>query len=560
MSLRTQQLKYLAFRRSYGILVLCMVLAAVSGIQAIHSQSTGDYRSVISGNWNNPTTWQRYNGTAWVAAVDYPGQNSDVDRVTVRGGNTVTLNIDVNAFMINELFIGDRSGADDILLIPDNGDFDLHTRDLVVEIDGVLEWVKNANIYLPEGSRVINQGGTISTNKSCNASQVIYIGTEKFSTCNGNGGSDYSFDDLETALPPPTSDGDQEECAEQPVQTLTASATPPQNAYVVWYATETGGSEISPTLNTVGTVTYYAESVDDVDADRRSIFRTPVSLTLKPSPTIMVSRAPLCNLLTNTYSLEVTVSSGSVSSTAGTVTDLGGNEWSVSNVPSGTDIVITVTEINGCTDEVAVTSPNCTCPPLNAPVSGGDQSYCSGDPVPELTATVNAGETVDWYDTSSGGVLLASGTQTYTPSGPGTYYAQTRNSVSGCTSSSRTAVSVSEDPRPTATIGPDRTVLVGQVPVFTASATSADTYQWQVSVDGGISYSDLVDGPNYSGSQTLNLTLNTVGINQNNYLYRLLASKSGSSCPPTPSLSAQLTVRIGSIISNRSITPRIRPD
>lgn len=545
--------------RSYYRFISCLIVFIIGNIYMAHAQSAGDYRSLLSGNWNSPTTWQTFNGTSWVAATDYPGQNSNVNRVTIMGGNTVTLNIDVNAFTISELFIGDRAGADDILLIPDNGDFTLNVTDLIVEVDGILEWVRNANIYLPAGARVINQGGTISTNKSCNASQVIFIGTEKFSTCNGNGGSDYSFDDLETALPPPTSDGDQVECAQPSIQTLTASATPPQNAYVVWYAGESGGSPVSPTWNTIGSITYYAESVDDVDSDRRSIFRTPVSLTLKPSPDIAVTQSPSCNLFTNTYSLEVSVSSGTVSSTAGIVSDLGGNRWRISEVPDGTDITVTVTAANGCTDQTFINSPNCTCPVVDAPVSGGNQRYCSGDPVPPLTAGVNAGETVDWYTASTGGTLVLAGSESYTPSAPGTYYAEARNTVTSCTSDSRTAISLTEDARPEAVIGPDQQTLVGQSPVFTATATSADMYQWQFSADGGVSFSNLSDGPGYTGTKTLTLTITTAELANNNYLYRVLASKSGSSCPPTPSATARLTVRIGSIIINRFTTPRVVP-
>lgn len=42
------------------------------------AQASGDYRSVASGPWNALSTWERYNGTTWVApsgAQGYPGQN-----------------------------------------------------------------------------------------------------------------------------------------------------------------------------------------------------------------------------------------------------------------------------------------------------------------------------------------------------------------------------------------------------------------------------------------------------------------------------------------------------
>jgi gliding motility-associated-like protein len=63
-----------------------------------------------------------------------------------------------------------------------------------------------------------------------------------------------------------------------------------------------------------------------------------------------------------------------------------------------------------------------------------------------LSATVSSGNTVDWYAAPTGGTALASGTTTYTTpsiSQTTTYYAETRNIVSGCVSTSRTAVTAS---------------------------------------------------------------------------------------------------------------------
>lgn len=546
-----------SFPWNRAIVIAVLSCFFIINSQSVRAQSSGDYRSVASGNWNNPAIWQTYNGVSWVPASSAPGLTADAGTVQIMNNTTVTLNVNVNGFTINELIIGDRSGGNDTLLIPDNGEIDLNVNDLIVEVDGILEWEKNGNIYLPAGSRVINQGGTISTSKSCNASQVIYIGTDKFSTCNGNGGSDYSFEDLEESLPPPNSDGDLDECAENPIQTLTASATPPQNAYVVWYANETGGSEVSPTWNTIGTTTYWAESVDDVDSSRRSIFRTPVQLTLRPSPTISVSSSPTCNLLTNTYSLEVTVSGGTVSSTDGTVTDLGGNEWRVSNVPDGTDIVVTVTETNGCTADLQVTSPNCGCPVVNAPNSDGDVRYCEGDPIPALSVTVGPGETADWYDAASGGTLLQVANTDYTPASTGVYYAEARNQVTGCVSSSRTAISLSEDTAMTVVQGGDQTVFSGDSVIFSGVSTGADTYQWEVSEDNGATFQPLSDNAEYSGTTTPDLQLAPVDLDKQGYLYRLEVSHSTSACPAVTSNSARLNIRLRTLILNRNVTKKV---
>jgi surface antigen len=61
----------------------------------------------------------------------------------------------------------------------------------------------------------------------------------------------------------PISGGDQTECALSPVQTLTATATAPAGSSVVWYDAMVGGNVVAnPDLNVVGTIIYYAESVE----------------------------------------------------------------------------------------------------------------------------------------------------------------------------------------------------------------------------------------------------------------------------------------------------------
>ena len=525
------------------------------------AQVTGDYRSKATGNWSSAATWQIYNGSAWINATSYPGQNSNVGTVTIGSGNTVTLNVNINSiYSINKLIIGDRNGGSDNLSLPDNGSFQVNIMQVSVESDGIVSWVKNADLYLPEGAQIYNNGGQIRTDKNCNASQNIFIGTEKFSNCNGKGGVDFSFDDIESALPPPTSNGDITECAQNPIQTLTASATPPSGAYVEWFTASSGGSPVSPTLNTVGTVTYYGESVDNSNSNRRSLFRTAVTLTIRPRPTITISSAPTCVFALfspTTYRLEVTVSTGSVTSTAGNVNNTSGNRWAITNVPNGTNIVVTVTDANGCTNQLPVTAPNCSCPVVNAPTSGGNRSYCAGDPVPSITATVGFGETVDWYSAASGGTLLLMGNTSYTPSGPGTYYAEARNTTTNCRSGARTAITLIRDTPSTAAIGPNQSIFTGGNAIFTVTTTNADTYQWQVSTDGGTIFNNIVNGTEYAGTQSTALTVKTAGVNKNGYRYRVLASKSGSGCPPTNSASALLTVKVKTVITNRKITHRV---
>jgi hypothetical protein len=105
----------------------------------------------------------------------------------------------------------------------------------------------------------------------------------------------------------------------------------------------------------------------------------------------------------------------------------------------------------------------------------------------------------------------------------------------------------------------DQTVLVGNQAVFTSSYTNADTYQWEVSIDGGITFNILFDGTAYSGTQTDTLTVTNSKVEQNNYRYRVLGSNSTGSCPnDVSSDAAVLIVQVGTVLTNKRITYRVK--
>ena len=102
----------------------------------------------------------------------------------------------------------------------------------------------------------------------------------------------------------------------------------------------------------------------------------------------------------------------------------------------------------------------------------------------------------------------------------------------------------------------DQTSFAGSSTNFIISANYADSYQWQVSVDGGTLYNNIADGAEYSGTQSTTLTVKT-GLDKNGYRYRVLVSKSDSGCTTLTSDSALLTVRIKTVITNKKITYRV---
>jgi subtilisin-like proprotein convertase family protein len=80
-------------------------------------------------------------------------------------------------------------------------------------------------------------------------------------------------------------------------------------------------------------------------------------------------------------------------------------------------------------------------------------------------------------------------------------------------------------------------VCLGGNTSFTANTTGGGplTYQWQVSIDGGLNYTDI------SGQTAQTLNLNNVGQLMNNYLYRVKVSS--GPCGSSNSVGAALTVK-----------------
>ncbi len=85
----------------------------------LSAQAVGDYRSHDGlAFWNTAATWQTWNGSAWVAATNYPGQATGTGVVTITDGHLIILNV-TPAFPIGSLVI--QEGIDDTQLFIFNG-------------------------------------------------------------------------------------------------------------------------------------------------------------------------------------------------------------------------------------------------------------------------------------------------------------------------------------------------------------------------------------------------------------------------------------------------------
>ena len=272
-----------------------------------------------------------------------------------------------------------------------------------------------------------------------------------------------------------------------------------------------------------------------------SFNRTPVTLTIQDTPDITISSAPTCAADLLTYSLSVDVSEGTVTATEGNVVDNGGNNWTISGITSGNDITLTVTAPNTCVQTLVITAPDCSCPVVNAPVSGGDQTECEANPIQTLTATATppADATIVWYDAATGGNVVAS--PTLDTVGTVTYFAESRDNVTSCTSSTRTAVALTIQATPADPVGGgDQTECDAnptQTLTATATAPSGSSIVWYDAPSGG----NIVASP----------TLDTVGT----ATYYAESSDNATSCASFNRTAITLTINpLPPVVANATAT------
>ena len=171
------------------------------------------------------------------------------------------------------------------------------------------------------------------------------------------------------------------------------------------------------------------------------------NITIESIPEIFPS-APECSADLMTYMSDINVSSGNMlTADAGTLVDNGAGVFSLTDVPTGTDVTLTVTDpASGCQHTVVLMSPDCGCPMLAPPTSPENGEVCEGGVNPDLSVQVFPGETVDWYDMPSGGTALATSTLSYMPTptaaGVYTFFAETRDPLSNCIAIPRTEVTL----------------------------------------------------------------------------------------------------------------------
>jgi hypothetical protein len=179
-----------------------------------------------------------------------------------------------------------------------------------------------------------------------------------------------------------------------------------------------------------------------------------VTLTLKPEIVITIDSLD-CTSDLNNYIVYLKAIGYNISSSIGMVTNLGNNRYSAGTIPVTSAVTITATEASsGCKKDFPINPPNCSCPNVSPPVSGGNKIICFGDQIPTLTVTVGTDETADWYDSPTGGTLLAGNVLSFKPnisaSGVYKFYVEGKSTLfPDCKSNIRTLIEIEIVDNPT---------------------------------------------------------------------------------------------------------------
>ena len=156
-------------------LLLCTLLSFITVY--VYGQSAGDYRSKQNGNWNAATSWERFDGTNWVAAAIPPASSDGV--ITIRAGHGITVSATTSADQITVLASGSIAMDADLTLNDGTGD------DLT--INGTMHF--NTGRLSGPGRMVVSNGGIL--NLGTGQQKLIGAAITNNGTMNWSGGTIY---------------------------------------------------------------------------------------------------------------------------------------------------------------------------------------------------------------------------------------------------------------------------------------------------------------------------------------------------------------------------------
>jgi len=177
--------------------ILMLLICSIFMTNQPLAQTLGDYRSANNGYWASPSSWEIYNGSAWVAATTYPGQNSGSYAVNILAGDTITIpntgitTDTMGTVTISGILILDGGITDDVY-------FRLNTLQIFITPGltppASIAFIRKAVLVLLDNAIVrVWANGLIG---DCSHHQEINIGNNDFAICHGAPGDIVTFAEL----------------------------------------------------------------------------------------------------------------------------------------------------------------------------------------------------------------------------------------------------------------------------------------------------------------------------------------------------------------------------
>lgn len=265
---------------------------------------------------------------------------------------------------------------------------------------------------------------------------------------------------------------------------------------IVWYDSNSGGTILSESTPLVdGTIYYASQTLNGCPSENR--LGSQVNILTVATPTgnsvqeFCIASNPTVNDL---YTNESSVSWFS--------SPLGGTALSTSVPLTDGTVYYGSQTINGC--ESVIRFPVTVDIILESPAPNGlsNQEFCAQNN-PTINSIAVSGTNVAWFDALSGGTLLPFSTELEDGV---TYYAE--QSIAGCPSGNRLAVTVSINPTPTAPAGVAlQSFCAGELPMLLDIIVSGSNILWYENNIGGGQMNvstALADGATYYATQTVN--------------------------------------------------------
>ena len=192
-------------------------------------------------------------------------------------------------------------------------------------------------------------------------------------------------------------------------------------------------------------------------------------------------------------------------------------------------------------DDISWTTFSACSPPANP---SGSISITAGCGSSTLTYS-SPSATAYWQTSATGTDTSFPTTSSYTATASGTYYVRVFNG--SCWSTNAVSQSVSIVNSVSITTQPtNQASTTGTAATFTVAASNVASYQWQVSTNGGTSWSNV-------GTSSNSYTTPATTLAMNGYLYRVLVSGTAP-CGAVISSEATLTVTTGPCLSQSTFS------